>query len=99
MVDSFDDPWRSQAQAPHQPVLLEEVMGLLNARPDGVYIDATLGSGGHAQAILERLASGRLLGIDRDPLALAIGKERLAPYGSKVTLMQGNFADIDVLHA
>jgi 16S rRNA (cytosine1402-N4)-methyltransferase len=99
MAQEDDDRWRGQPQATHQPVLVEEVTGFLNVRPDGVYIDATVGGGGHAQAILERLASGRLLGIDRDPLALAAAQQRLAPFGSKVTLMQGNFADVGELHA
>jgi 16S rRNA (cytosine1402-N4)-methyltransferase len=98
MAQSFDDRLLGQAQATHRPVLIEEVTEFLNVRPDGVYIDATLGGGGHAQAILERLTNGRLLGIDGDPLALSVAEQRLAPLGSKVMLMQGNFADIDVLH-
>jgi 16S rRNA (cytosine1402-N4)-methyltransferase len=98
MSQSFDDRRRGQPKATHQPVLVEEVAEFLNVRPGGVYIDATVGGGGHAQTILGRLASGRLLGIDRDPMALAVAKERLAPFGSKVALMQGNFGDIDMLH-
>ena len=99
MAESLDDRQGGQPQVLHQPVLVEEVTEFLNVRPDGVYIDATLGGGGHAQAILERLTSGRLLGIDSDPLALDLARRRLAPFGSRVTLMQGNFADIDGLHA
>jgi 16S rRNA (cytosine1402-N4)-methyltransferase len=99
MAESLDDRQGGQPQVLHQPVLVEEVTEFLNVQPDGVYIDATLGGGGHAQAILERLTSGRLLGVDRDPLALDLARRRLAPFGNRVTLMQGNFADIDGLHA
>ena len=67
-------------------------------QPDGIYIDATVGGGGHAEAILRRLESGRLLGIDRDPAALAVARERLAVFGEKLTLLHGNFAEIDELH-
>ena len=74
-------------------------MEFLHVRPDGFYIDATLGGGGHARAILERLTSGHLLGIDRDPSALAAARERLAAGAERLTLVQGNFAEIDTLHA
>ena len=85
--------------AAHRPVLVKEVTEFLNVQPGGVYIDATVGSGGHAEAILAQLTRGRLLGIDRDPLALAAAGGRLAPFGEKVTLVHGNFAEIDQLHA
>jgi 16S rRNA (cytosine1402-N4)-methyltransferase len=90
---------RQDLQAIHQPVLLEEVLEFLRIRPNGAYLDATIGAGGHAQAILERLDGGRLLGIDRDPLALDVAKQRLVSFGGKAVLMQGNFANIDELHA
>lgn len=80
-------------------MLVEEVLESLNVRPDGFYIDATVGGGGHAEAILERITNGRLLGIDRDPLALAAARERLARFGEKVSLVHGNFAEIGALHA
>jgi len=83
----------------HQPVLLREVIEFLNVRPEGFYIDATVGGGGHSEAIAERLGSGRLLGIDRDPLALETAGERLARFGEKVKLTHGNFAEIDRLQA
>lgn len=89
----------SQGASIHQPVLVEEVTEFLNVRPDGFYIDATLGGAGHAQAILSRLSRGRLLGIDRDPSAVAAARERLASSGQKVTLVQGNFGEIDALQA
>lgn len=68
-------------------------------RPRGFYVDATLGGGGHAEAILERLESGRLLGLDRDPLAIAHARKRLETFGSRAVIMPGNFAEIDRLHA
>ena len=83
----------------HVPVLLREALEFLNVRPDGAYIDATLGAGGHAEAILERLEGGRLLGIDRDPAALRVARARLAAFGEKVTVLEGNIAEIDTLHA
>ena len=83
----------------HQPVMVREVTEFLNVRRDGFYIDATLGGTGHAQAILSRLGSGRLLGIDRDPSAVAAARGGLAAYGEKVTLVQGNFGEIDRLQA
>jgi 16S rRNA (cytosine1402-N4)-methyltransferase len=83
----------------HRPVLLREVVEFLQVRPDGIYIDATLGSGGHAEAILRILDRGRLLGIDCDPQALVLARERLAPETDKFMILQGNFAEIDALHA
>lgn len=83
----------------HVPVLVEEVLDFLDVRPGGVYIDATLGGGGHAEAILRKLGSGRLLAIDRDPAALSRARERLAAFGEKLIVMHGNFAGIDALHA
>ena len=78
---------------------MEEVLEFLKVRPDGFYIDVTVGGGGHAEAILERFTIGRLLGIDRDPRALAAARERLARFGERVTLVHGNFAEIGALHA
>ena len=83
----------------HRPVLLREALEFLNVRPAGTYIDATLGAGGHAEAILERLQGGRLLGIDRDPAALRVARARLEAFGEKVTVLEGNIAEIDALHA
>jgi 16S rRNA (cytosine1402-N4)-methyltransferase len=86
------------SRTPHQSVLVDETLEFLRLRPEGTYIDATLGAGGHAEAILERLTTGRLLGIDRDEAALALARERLRPFGEKVMLMHGNFAQIAGLH-
>ena len=82
----------------HKSVLLDECMRYLNLRPDGVYVDGTLGLGGHSEAILRRLEGGRLIGIDRDENAIAYASKRLAPFGDRATLVKGNFADIgDIL--
>lgn len=76
-------------------MLAEEVVRWLQIRPGGTYLDATVGLGGHALAIVRQLTTGRLVGIDRDVRALDIARERLKDYGEKVTLMQGDFSRID----
>jgi len=79
----------------HVPVLLDEVLDFLNIRKGGVYIDGTLGSGGHSEAILERIGDdGLLLGIDRDGDALERCGRRLARFGDRVRMIRGNYADI-----
>ena len=82
---------------PHVPVLLEQVLDGLQVRPDGVYIDGTVGAGGHAAAIIERAEGGRLLGLDVDPSALTIAAERLRPYieQGRVKLVRANFDRLD----
>lgn len=81
----------------HEPVLLEEVVEGLAVKPGGAYIDGTLGAGGHAVAVLERTGEkGRLLGIDRDPEALALARQRLAAFPNAV-LVRGNFADMTLI--
>jgi 16S rRNA (cytosine1402-N4)-methyltransferase len=76
----------------HKPVLLQEAIELLGCRQGGAYVDATVGLGGHAQAIAERITpGGRLIGIDRDADALRHTRGRLARFGTAVTLVQGNF--------
>jgi len=82
----------------HVPVLWREAIEFLKVRPDGFYIDATLGAGGHAEGILRRLESGKLLGIDQDPAALAVVQERLKSFGEKLIAMHGNFSRIGALH-
>lgn len=81
----------------HQPVLLRECVENLCIRPDGIYVDGTLGRAGHAQEIVRRLTVGRLYGIDRDQSAIDAGKTRLAPWGDRVCLLRGNFEELDML--
>ncbi|MCH8847607.1 MAG: 16S rRNA (cytosine(1402)-N(4))-methyltransferase RsmH [Chloroflexi bacterium] len=84
----------------HQPVMTDRVVEGLAVRPGGAYIDCTLGDAGHATAILEAAApSGRLLGIDADPEATAAARDRLAPYGAAVTVVDGNFRALESLAA
>jgi 16S rRNA (cytosine1402-N4)-methyltransferase len=70
------------------------VVELLAPRRGGLFVDATIGAGGHARALLEAEPNLRLLGLDRDPDALAIARERLAPFGDRVRLVQANFGDL-----
>ena len=78
----------------HYSVLLEETIENLNIRPNGTYVDCTLGGAGHSEAILKRLTDGgRLVGIDRDSYALEKAAERLARFGSQTILVKGNFCD------
>ena len=80
----------------HIPVLYQEVLAGLRIKPGGHYIDATVGGGGHARGILMASAlDGKLLGIDADPMAIAVAREQLAEFGQRVTLVQGNFADLE----
>jgi 16S rRNA (cytosine1402-N4)-methyltransferase len=91
--------WRANRGAPHTPVMLGEVLEWLRVKPDGIYVDATLGAGGHSAAIAERLTSGRLVSVDRDAQALELARERLKTFGARVTLMQAPFSRIaEVVH-
>ena len=82
-------------QAGHTPVLVGEVLRWLEVRPDGVYIDSTVGLGGHALEIAKRLTTGRLIGLDCDAAALEIARERLKEFGERVTLVNANFGKLD----
>ena len=82
----------------HTSVLLHACIEALRIRPDGVYVDGTLGGAGHSLEIARRLGTGRLIAIDRDDAALNVAAQRLAPYMDRVTLVHGNFGDIaDIL--
>ena len=79
----------------HKSVLLDEVIESLNIRPDGIYVDGTLGGGGHAFHVAERLTDGgRLIGIDQDADAIRAAGERLAPFGDRVTIVRDNYRNI-----
>ena len=80
-------------EAKHFSVMLNECIENLNIKPDGVYLDGTLGMGGHSYQIASRLGSGRLICIDRDETAIERAGRRLAPFKDKVTLVHGNFSD------
>ena len=78
----------------HVSVLLDECIDALNIKPDGIYVDGTLGGAGHSSHIAARLITGRLIGIDRDPVALKAAGQRLAPFAENVTLVHSNFCEI-----
>ena len=77
----------------HVSVLLQECIDYLNIKPDGIYLDGTLGMGGHSYEIASRLTTGRLICVDRDETAIARAGARLAPFADRITLVHGNFAD------
>lgn len=78
----------------HKSVLLQESVEALNIRPDGVYLDGTLGGAGHSFEIASRLTSGTLVGIDRDETALQAASERLAPCRANIILVHSNFSEL-----
>lgn len=79
----------------HYSVLLEETIEHLNIRPDGIYVDGTLGGAGHASEVAKRLSEkGRLIGIDQDADAIRAAGERLKPFGDKVTIIRSNYANM-----
>jgi 16S rRNA (cytosine1402-N4)-methyltransferase len=81
---------------PHQPVMVHEAIRSLVTIHDGIYVDGTVGSGGHSEAILRELGGkGRLICLDRDSEAIKISGERLSPLGKNVALVKGNYADLD----
>ena len=82
----------------HRPVLLDECIEGLNIRPDGIYLDGTLGRAGHSREIAKRLTSGRLICVDRDDAALEAAQTRLADWMDRVTLVHSNFDKVtDIL--
>ncbi len=81
----------------HKSVLLEECIEYLNIKPDGIYVDGTLGLGGHSLEIVRRLGTGRLIAIDRDETAIERSKQRLAAWADRITYVHGNFRDLGVI--
>ncbi len=80
---------------PHQPVLKKQVLSALNLKPGQRVIDCTVGAGGHAEDILQRIGpTGQLLGLDVDPTALQTAQQRLAAFGQRVHLVQANFENL-----
>jgi len=84
-------------KAMHIPVLVAEAVEWLAVRPEGVYLDATVGAGGHARAILERLTTGRLIAMDKDPMALEIARENLGGHADRLTLAHQDFSELHSL--
>ena len=78
----------------HSSVLLNETLDLLAIRDGGTYVDATLGLGGHAEAILSNYPETRVIGIDQDAAAIALARKRLAKFGERITFIHANFADL-----
>lgn len=79
----------------HYSVLLNETIENLNIKPDGIYVDGTLGGGGHAYQVASRLSEkGRLIGIDQDADAIAAAGERLKEFGDKITIIRSNYANM-----
>jgi len=81
----------------HVSVLLNEAVEALAVKPHGVYLDGTLGGAGHSSEIAKRLTTGMLIGVDRDPKALAAAEERLAPWRDRVRLVHSNFRELDAI--
>ncbi|MEG1547558.1 MAG: 16S rRNA (cytosine(1402)-N(4))-methyltransferase RsmH [Clostridia bacterium] len=82
----------------HTPIMKQEVLALLNPMRGGIFVDGTLGGGGHAEAVLEMLnTNGRLIGIDRDASAIEAASDRLSRFGERFTALRGNFFDMKAL--
>ena len=81
----------------HRSVLLDECIDALSIRPDGIYLDGTLGGAGHSLEICRRLTTGRLIGVDRDEVALRAAAERLKPFADRVTTVHSNFCEINTI--
>jgi len=90
--------YRVETYTYHTPVLLQEVLSFFLTEKDGIYVDGTLGGGGHAKAVLERLDhAGKVIGIDLDDDALAVSRERLAQFGERVIIVKENFRNIQIV--
>ena len=81
----------------HKSVLLDECIEALNIHPDGIYLDGTLGGAGHSYEIARHLTTGRLIGVDRDMVALQAASQRLAEFSDRVTTVHSNFCEIDAI--
>ena len=87
---------KKQNKLPHTPIMVDEVIASLKDLEIGIFFDGTLGAGGHARAILEAHPEiKRYIGCDKDPEALAIAKENLEPWASKVEFVHGDFCRLD----
>ena len=77
----------------HYSVMLHETIEQLNINPDGIYVDGTLGGGGHAYEVCSRLKNGHFYGIDQDDAAISAASARLQPFGDKVTVIRNNYVN------
>ncbi len=84
----------TELQFHHVPVMLDPCLEALAIKPEGIYVDGTMGGAGHSSEIVRRLTDGRLIGFDRDPAAIKASKERLAPFIEKVTFVNRNHAEV-----
>ncbi len=84
----------TEQQFHHVPVMLDPCLEALAIKPEGIYVDGTMGGAGHSSEIVRRLTTGRLIGFDRDPAAIKASKERLAPFIEKVTFVNRNHAEV-----
>lgn len=82
------------AEFKHYSVMLHETVDMLNIREDGIYVDCTLGGGGHSEEIAKRLTTGRLICIDRDADAIEAAKKRLSPFADRITFVKNNYSNI-----
>ena len=83
----------------HKSVLLDETINGLNIRPDGIYVDGTLGGGGHAYEVCTRLGTkGSIIGIDQDAAAIEAAGARLKDFGEKVTIVRSNYCAVSYTH-
>ena len=78
----------------HYSVMLDETIEELKVKPDGIYVDGTLGGGGHAYQVCSRLSGGRFIGIDQDDAAIRAAGERLQAFGDKVTIVRSNYRNM-----
>src|SRR5688572_33083711 len=85
--------------APHRPVLLEETLKYLVPERGGLFVDCTVGLGGHSEAILKSSPDTRVLGLDLDPAALEYSRQRLAPFGERFRAVQTNFGKIETVRS
>lgn len=98
MIDSAIADPLMQPKYAHKPVMLDEVLEFVVTDPSGLYLDATVGLGGHSEAILKKIsAQGKLLGIDLDPEALHAAETRLKPFAGRFRLIHGNFRNLGQL--
>lgn len=82
------------AEFNHYSVMLHETVDMLEVKPDGIYVDCTLGGGGHSEEIVKKLTTGRLICIDRDNDAIEAAKKRLAPWADRITFVNDNFKNV-----